>query len=61
MSSQRPEPDRWQPGHLINPHTPCPKCHQTDQLEVRQYDLIWRDGEVWCKRCGCYVRTYDAG
>jgi hypothetical protein len=48
-------------NHLINTYKPCPKCNQTDQLEVRKYNMMWHDGEVWCKRCEVYVRSYDAG
>lgn len=54
-------PDKWEPGHMINTYKSCPKCGKTDELEVRNYDLIWHDGEVWCRRCDVKVRTYDAG
>lgn len=30
-------------------------------LEVRDYDPIWKDGEVICKTCGKFVCYFDAG
>lgn len=45
----------------INTYKPCPKCKSVDYLIVRNYDPIWRDGEVWCSECNEYVRSYDAG
>lgn len=48
-------------ANLINPYKSCPKCEKTDRLEVRDYDPMWRDGEVWCGRCKVKVRLYDAG
>lgn len=47
--------------HAINPHKACPKCGLTDQLEVRNYSLLWQDGGVFCARCDVFVRFYDAG
>lgn len=49
------------PFHLINNYKPCPKCGKTDAFEVRNYDFMWHDGQVWCSRCDVYVREYDAG
>jgi Zn ribbon nucleic-acid-binding protein len=48
-------------GHFINTYEKCPQCGEVDQLEVRNHDMIWHDGEVWCRRCDVYVRGYDAG
>lgn len=25
------------------------------------YDLIWKDGDVVCEKCGKYIRSFDAG
>lgn len=47
--------------HGINDYKACPKCQKTDSFEVRNYDMKWHDGEVWCTRCEVYVREYDAG
>ena len=38
----------------------CDNCDSTD-TEVRNYDPVWRDGDVMCNNCGGYVRGYDAG
>jgi transcription elongation factor Elf1 len=40
----------------------CPKCgSESSRHEVRNYDMMWHDGDVYCKDCGTYVRGYDAG
>lgn len=35
-------------NHLINAYKKCPVCGLTDRFEVRDYDELWHDGEVWC-------------
>jgi predicted Zn finger-like uncharacterized protein len=47
-------------AHWINPYKPCPKCGGT-RFVVKNYDIIWRDGDVHCADCDTYVRVYDAG
>lgn len=47
--------------HIINSYEACPQCGRTDMLEVQNYDPVWRNGQVWCRRCNMYVRGYDAG
>ena len=47
-------------GHFVNTYKTCPKCGGTN-FEVRNHDLMWHDGEVWCVDCDVYVRSYDAG
>lgn len=40
----------------------CPKCGSPpNEHEVRNYDLIWGDGDIHCCICGTYVRGYDRG
>lgn len=46
--------------HGINKYKACPKCGGSN-FEVRNYDEIWRDGDVHCVDCGTFVRSYDAG
>lgn len=46
--------------HGVNPYKKCPQCGGTN-FEVRDYDMMWHDGEVWCADCDVYVRRYDAG
>lgn len=41
--------------------TNCKKCGAPpNEHEVRNFDPIFRDGDVHCMRCGSYVRMYDA-
>lgn len=49
-------------GHILSPNTEnCPKCGaDPSTFTVKNYDPIWRDGDVMCK-CGHRVRGYDAG
>lgn len=47
-------------GHMVNTYQKCPRCGGTD-FEVRNHDLMWHDGEVWCVPCNVFVRGYDAG
>lgn len=48
--------------HCLAENSPnCPKCGASPyQQEVKNYNLDWHDGDVYCK-CGAYVRMYDAG
>lgn len=46
--------------HIIDDVEKCPKCGGTN-FEVRNYDMAFHDGEVWCIDCDKYVRGYDAG
>ena len=47
-------------GHAVSDHKACPKCG-SKEYEVRNYDEMWRDGDVHCADCGTYIRMYDAG
>lgn len=38
----------------------CPVCGGTD-TEVRNFDELWRDGDIVCNECATYVRGFDAG
>jgi hypothetical protein len=50
-------------GHMLAQNSPnCPKCGAPPaNQEVRNYDEIWRDGDVYCMKCNTRVRSYDAG
>lgn len=53
--------DKCQKSYLFV-HVHCPKCDSGPQdHEVRNYDMMWHDGDVYCVKCGTYVRSYDAG
>lgn len=45
---------------LDNDRNRCKKCGSKD-LEVRNYNMMWHDGDLYCKMCDTFVRTYDAG
>lgn len=49
-------------GHLLAVNSPdCPNCGAPpSEQEVRNYDPMWRDGDVHCTRCDTRVRGYDA-
>jgi transcription elongation factor Elf1 len=50
-------------GHFLGgdaKRNTCPKCGSTDMV-VRNYSLMWGDGQVHCSSCGEYVRRYDSG
>lgn len=56
------------PGlHMLGPFhiladIKCPNCGSPpSDHEVRNYDPTWRDGDVYCTKCGVKVRNYDAG
>jgi hypothetical protein len=35
---------------------------KTDEFtEVRNFDRMWGDGDLICRRCGGYVRAIDTG
>lgn len=47
---------------LMGPHKHCPKCDSPPkEHELRNHDLIWHDGDVYCTRCETRVRSWDAG
>jgi len=51
------------PIHVLSPASPnCPECGALPQEhEVRNYDVVMRDGDVYCTACGAFVRYYDVG
>jgi hypothetical protein len=50
-------------GHILHGASKsCPLCGAgPEHQQVRNHSLIWHDGDVYCTRCGAYVRRYDAG
>lgn len=43
-------------------HVHCPKCgSHPREHEVRNFDRMWGDGDVFCKRCETRVRDFDSG
>ena len=64
----------WQPEHSWNDFSPeakeeharwrkdyntC-KCGSSD-LEIRDYNPRFSDGDLYCRSCGKFVRFFDAG
>lgn len=43
--------------------TPCPKCGDTDpeHREMRNYSMMWHEGDIHCTNCGAFIRLFDAG
>lgn len=51
-------------GVVVNSilHKHCPKCGSSPRRhEIRNYSMMWHDGDIHCIDCGTYVRGYDAG
>jgi len=44
----------------IDDRNMCKVCGG-DNLELRNYDMMWHDGDIYCKDCNIRVRGYDAG
>lgn len=51
--------DKKEDKKEIQPWT-CPKCG-SKETELRNYNMMWHDGDVHCAGCGEFVRTWDAG
>lgn len=43
-----------------NARIACPHCSSED-YEVRNYNQDLHDGDMYCKKCGTYIRMFDAG
>lgn len=41
-------------------NTKCPKCGSTT-FEMRNYDMMWHEGDIHCASCGTFIRDFDAG
>ena len=47
---------------IIELHKHCPKCDSPPSLhELRNYNMMWHDGDIYCVKCNTFVRNYDAG
>jgi uncharacterized Zn finger protein (UPF0148 family) len=45
---------------LVVNNTKCPKCGSTE-FELKNYSMMWHDGDIHCARCGEFIRRFDAG
>lgn len=58
-------PYSWEPAHGISvagDSTTCPKCGApSKEWELCDYNPASLMGYIYCRRCGSYIRMYDAG
>jgi hypothetical protein len=41
-------------------NTQCPECGSRE-FEMRNYSMMWHDGDIHCAKCGKFIRRFDAG
>jgi hypothetical protein len=39
----------------------CQKCGAVGKTELRNYSMMWHEGDIHCTVCGAFIRVYDAG
>lgn len=43
-------------------HKHCPNCNADPSTHVmKNYSMMWHEGDIYCGKCDTYVRGYDAG
>jgi transcription initiation factor TFIIIB Brf1 subunit/transcription initiation factor TFIIB len=47
-------------GVLTVANTKCPECGSTE-FEMRNYEMMWHEGDIHCAQCGRFIRRFDAG
>lgn len=47
--------------NLLSDSTPCPKCGNTKDHYMKNYEPAWHEGDIHCGKCGAFVRRFDAG
>jgi transcription initiation factor TFIIIB Brf1 subunit/transcription initiation factor TFIIB len=47
-------------GVLTVRNTACPNCG-SKEFEMRNYSMMWHEGDIHCVKCGKFIRTFDAG
>lgn len=60
MTSERKRLNNDTDGVLTISDTACLKCGSTE-FEMRNYSMMWHEGDIHCARCGAYIRRFDAG
>lgn len=50
-------------GLLSAPRSVCPnpECGAVGEVEMRNYEMMWHEGDIHCKKCGAFIRRFDAG
>ncbi len=46
---------------LLSCGTACPQCGNTEGHYMKNYEMIWHEGDIHCGKCDAYVRRFDAG
>jgi hypothetical protein len=50
------------PKHIEKYCRYCPKCgSDPSHHEMRNYSMIWHEGDIFCLKCDSFVRSFDAG
>jgi hypothetical protein len=44
---------------VILRNTKC-ECGSTEFV-IRNYSMMWHDGDIHCAQCGKFIRSFDAG
>lgn len=57
-------PYSWEPAISVtgDSSTTCPKCGAPmEEWELCDFNPVSHMGYIYCRRCGGYIRMYDAG
>ncbi len=46
-------------GTLTLANTFCPGCGSRE-FEMRNYEMMWHEGDIHCAKCGKFIRRFDA-
>jgi hypothetical protein len=50
------------PKHSENNCPNCPKCGaDPSHYEMRNYSMMWHEGDIYCTLCDTFIRYFDAG
>ena len=50
--------DTLDTGHINRNR--CKKCGSTETV-MKNYSMMWHEGDIYCAKCGEYIRMFDAG
>lgn len=46
--------------HMSGQDDTCPKCG-CKKIKLKNYSMMWHDGDVHCAKCDTFIRFWDAG
>lgn len=50
------------PLPIVCPNEDCPESKkERSEHVVKNYSMMWHDGDIHCAVCDTYIRMYDAG